>query len=175
MKLVANSNTGSPTGWTLDNAAGICPEESAVMTCVGVKETQGVERQKYANPNETEKVDMIRFCFARKKEEKQYFAQTREFRQSASSKSALMAFLTSWLGKAPAVDGSFETDDLIGKGATVTISHTTSPRGTKYAQISGIGPVLSDLLDKVLPDSDFTIPGGDPDYKKPAEDSSVPY
>lgn len=175
MKLTATQNAGSPTGWTLDNASGICPEGSAIMTNVSIKETEAVERPKYSNPNEIEKVDMIRFLFALKKDGKEYFAQTREMRQSGSPKSALMKFLTSWLGKTPPTDGSFDTEDLVNRGAQVTISHQVSPRGTKYAAITGISPVLDSNKDQIIDGGEFTIPGGDPDYNKPTGDDSVPY
>lgn len=169
MKLVAPKNTGSERSFPINNDGGLCPQETAVMTIVAIKETEGVERPKYGNPNETEKLNVIRILFGREIDGKQYFAQTKEFRQSASPKSALMGFLTSLLGRAPAVDGSFDTNDLIGQGATVTISHQTTQRGTTYAQVSGVGPVLANNLSEVKNPKDFTIPGSE------SESQSNPY
>jgi len=174
MKIVATQSTGSPTGWTLDNAGGICPEQSAVFTCVAEKLTSDAERPDYNNPNVINKVDLIRFLFATMVNGKQYFAQTKEMRQSSSPKSALMKFLTSWLGKPPPTDGSFDTEDLVGRGAQVTISHQVSQRGTKYAAITGISPVLDANKSQVIDGGEFTIPG-EPEYKQPVGDSSVPY
>lgn len=175
MKLEASKIGGPLSGFPIDNNAGMTPEESSIMTCIAVKETNGVERPKYSNPNEIEKVNVIRFLFGRIIDGKQYFCQTKEMRQSGAPKSALMGFLTSWLGKVPPVDGSFDTNDLVGQGAQVTVSHQTSQKGTRYPAITGIGPVLADLKDKVVDSGDFDIPGGDPEYVKPAGGDSVPY
>ena len=175
MIITATQNASSMTGFPTDNGAGICPEGNMIMTNVAIKETAEVERPKYSNPNEMEKVNMIRFLFGFKKDGKEYFAQTREMRQSGSTKSALMKFLTSWLGKTPPTDGSFDTEDLVNRGAQVTISHQVSPRGTKYAAITGISPVLDSNKDQIIDGGEFTIPGDDPEYKKPTGDDSVPY
>ena len=175
MIIQASNSTGPLTGWPIDNNDGMIPEESSLAVCLGAKESIGVERSKYANPNETEKIDIIRFLFGRIIDGKQYFAQTREFRQSGNPKSALMAFLTSWLGKMPPADGTFNTDDLIGQGGQITISHQTSAKGTKYPAIVGISPVLADLKDKVVDAGEFTIPGDSPEYKQPTGGDSVPY
>ena len=94
-------------------------------------------------------------------------------RQSSFHKSALMGFLTSFLGKAPPMDGSFDTDDLVGRGAQLTISHMESRRGTKYPAVTGIGPVAAELKDKVAPVSDFVVPGEDPKYTPPTSDQKA--
>lgn len=164
MKISYVASVGhSLTGWDLNNNV-LPPEDSSIWVCVAQKETLQVEKPKYNNPDQMEKLDVIRFLFGRiDADGKQHFAMTKEMRQSGFPKSALMQFLTSWLGKAPPTDNTFSTDDLVGKGAQVTISHMETRKGTKYAGITGISPVISDLQDKVPSLEAFDIPGADDD------------
>ena len=52
MKITAiPSTSGSLTGWNTDNAE-LPAEESSTWTCIAVKETEGIEKPKFSNPNE---------------------------------------------------------------------------------------------------------------------------
>ena len=169
-KFQALPSSGSISGWPINNAE-LPLEESSIWTCIAVKETKDIDKPKFTNPNEMEKVDVLRFLFGKKDPDgKISLAQTKEMRMSSFHKSALVGFVTSFLGKAPPMDGTFTTDDLVGRGAQITISHMESRRGTKYAAISGIGPVASELQDKVTPADEFEIPGDDPKYNPPTSD-----
>ncbi|MDC0157298.1 hypothetical protein OAK38_06030 [Verrucomicrobia bacterium] len=135
----------------------LVPEGTNVFVFLAQKELFDIEKPKYGNPGETERIDTWRGLFGRLVDGKPYYAQTREFKQSAYPKSGLMQFLTSMLGKAPEIDS--DTADLVGTGAMLTISHVESKLGTKYAAITGIAPVPEEL-GKNLPDvSQLPIPG----------------
>lgn len=162
----------NPTGWPDINNAGLPPEGTKVWVNVAQKCTEGVERPVYGNPDKTEKINTWRALFARVDDNGQtIYAQTREFKQSGFPKSGMMQFLTSWLGGTVPSDGSFDTDDLIGQGATLTISHKETRRGTTYAAIVGVSPVIEDLKDKIPDHTKIPVPGGDSD----GSDESVPY
>jgi len=168
IEAVQRSGSASLTGWDINNNAGLPQEGSAIWTCIGHKETEGVERPDYANPEKMVSQDVLRYLFARLDENgKPTYAMTKEFKQSSFHKSALMQFLTSWIGKSPPSDGSFGTEDMIGKGAQLTISHLETRKGTKYAAITGVSPVLADYQDKVIPHTEFDIPKSD--------NSNLPY
>ena len=155
----AKSNAGSITGFDeIDKNAPLPAEQTSIFSGLKYKVTENVERPSFANPEVMEKVTALRFLFGTKDANgNQVLVQTREFKLSFHPKSNLVSFLSSWLGKPLPTDGSLTLDDFVGKGAQLTISHAQTRRGTTYAQISGIAPVITELQDKVQPLNSFKL------------------
>ena len=119
----------------------ISPRGTYVGTCVEVKDVFGVERKKFES-EEMEKVDLTGFLFGyRTKDGKPHKVATRAMRISASEKSALFAFLKSWLGRAPQIGWDYCT--LKGQKALITVDHQPSRTkpGVMYAVIASISPL----------------------------------
>ncbi len=144
-----------PSGFELGPLA---PNGTYVATSLEIQDEFGVERPKFENPQESEKLDVTRFLFGFKGPDgKLYKVQSFEFRISGSTKSNLFKFLTSWLGQAPKY--GWDYCELKGHGAMITVSHKLSRDGTKtYANIVGISPVIDQLKDQVLPIEAFAQP-----------------
>ena len=135
------------------------PVGQYLAVCLAITEEYGVERPKYGKPEEIEKKDVMRVLFGMKKNGETYKSETFEFRTSGHDKSTCHKFYSSWLGyKAP---GGFDTESMVGKGATITVSEKVSRAGTTYRNITNISPVMAELEDKVPKVSDFDpIPDG---------------
>lgn len=108
--------------------------------CTDVYERLNVERKRYQS-DETERVDLIAFNFevTGKSGEKRN-VRSREMRISGHEKSALFAFLSSWLGEPP--EDGLDTDTLMGCAARLTIAHAASKSDTSrtYVRIADIAP-----------------------------------
>ena len=88
----------------------LAPVSTFVATCLDVQDQFGVERSKFENPNEKETLDVTRFLFGFQGQDgRSYRVQSFEFRISGSPKSNLFKFLTSWLGGANLLIGSFSS------------------------------------------------------------------
>ena len=149
-----------------------CPKGTYIATCLQVKDEFGVQRKKYQS-EELIKTDVTRFLFGFiHKSGKQYFVASREMKISSDSKSALFAFLKSWLGEAPKI--GWDYCSLAGSGALVTIEHTPSQKnpGQFWSNIGSIAPVMDDLKSKVVPVEVFTLPG---QPVQENEDGTVPF
>jgi len=133
----------------------IAPAGAYIATCLDIQDQFGVERPKFENPSEMEKLDVTRFLFGfRAKDGNIYKVQTYEFRISGNPKSNLYKFLTAWLGNPPQY--GWDYCELKGRGATITVRNQESRDGSRtYASIIGIAPVLEQLQDQVLPLSMF--------------------
>lgn len=129
----------------------LAPAGTYVATCLDVQDQFGVDRPKFENPQETEKLDVTRFLFGfRGNDAQPYRVQSFEFRISGSPKSNLFKFLTSWLGHPPKY--GWDYCELKGQGAMITVAHKLSRDGTKtYANLIGISPVIDQLKSQVLP------------------------
>ena len=129
----------------------LAPAGTFVATCLDVQDQFGVDRPKFENPQEIEKLDVTRFLFGFRGEDGQtYKVQTFEFRISGSPKSNLFKLLTSWLGHPPKY--GWDYCELRGQGAMITVAHRQSREGTKtYANMVGISPVIDQLKPQVLP------------------------
>ena len=172
------------SGFQIDELA---PSGTYVATCITVQDEFSVSRKKYGS-EEMENVDVSRFLFGFKgKDGKIYKIQTFEMKQSASPKSALIKFLTSWLGSSPQVGWDYV--EMEGKGAIIKVEHTTSSMGKTYAKIVSITPPktdLADYTDRVLPLSAFgpglvtqepeapSVPSAPPAFA-PEEDDGIPF
>lgn len=129
----------------------LAPAGTYVATCLDIQDQFGVDRPKFENPQEMEKLDVTRFLFGFRSPDGQiYKVQSFEFRISGSPKSNLIKFLTSWLGHAPKY--GWDYCELKTQGAMITVAHKQSRDLTKtYANIVGISPVIDQLKAQVLP------------------------
>ncbi len=118
------------------------PRGTFVATCIDIKDMFGVERPKYENPSELERVDLTAFLFGfRDREGRPYKIASKTMRISAKENSNLFAFLKSWLGRAPQY--GWDYCELKGQKALITVDHTPSRKyaGVVYADIVTISPV----------------------------------
>ena len=149
----ASSGDGPITGWPLGDNPPAAGQQVAV--CLDIKDTLGHERSVYEDPTRTEVVDLTRFLFGLPDGS---MIQTKEMKISGHEKSALMAFLTGWLGSAPPLDGSFDISSMKGRGAQITIAQKNSQKGRTYADVVGISPVMEQLAAQVPQVANFTVP-----------------
>ncbi|MDQ8188096.1 hypothetical protein [Pelagicoccus sp. SDUM812002] len=129
----------------------LAPAGTFVATCLDVLDQFGVERPKFENPNESEKIDVTRFLFGlRGQDGNIYKVQSYEFRISGSPKSNLFKFLTAWLGNPPKY--GWDYCELKGQGAMITIAHKQNRDNTRtFASLNSIAPVIEQLKGEVLP------------------------
>ena len=147
------SSSGSVTGWDISK---LCPSGAHVAVCLDIKDTYDVTRPKYDDPSQTEVVNLTRFLFGVKGSDGQtYRVQTGDLKISGHEKSSLVALLTGWLAKPLDELIGWDYVEQKGKPAMLTIIHKTSQRGTVYAIIQGITPVLEQLLTQVPSSSEF--------------------
>ncbi|XHR30382.1 MAG: hypothetical protein ACFUZC_07435 [Chthoniobacteraceae bacterium] len=149
------------------------PKGTYICTCLLVRDEFGVMRKKYQS-EELAKTDVTRFLFGFvHKTGKQYFVETKEMKISSDPKSALFAFLKSWLGEPPKVGWDYCT--LIGSGALVTVELTPSSKnpGQFFSNIGSIAPVMDDLKSKIVPVTAYTLPGAT--AAADGDDGDVPF
>jgi hypothetical protein len=115
-----------------------------------------IQRPSYEDPSVIETKNFTRFLFGLPDGT---MIQTGEMTISLNEKSKLFKTLTSWNGTMPF--GGFDTESMVGKGATLNIIHKTSQKGREYADISAIMPVMQGMEAQVPDRSRFVIPTGD--------------
>jgi len=129
----------------------LCPQGTHVAVIGRIDDRFGVERPKYENPTETEKVDETRFTFGVVVDGAAYRVQTYPFRISGHPKSNLVKFLTALLGRPPKL--GWDYCELVGSGCIITVEHKENRDGTRtYAAVTAVRPVkdsLSDYSDRV--------------------------
>lgn len=152
--LQQSSNGGGPiTGWPLTTLA---PAGQTFAVCLAVKDSMNIQRSSYEDPTIMETKNFTRFLFGLPDGT---MIQTGEMVISLNEKSNLFKTLTSWNGTMPF--GGFDTETMVGKGATLNIIHKVSQRGREYADISAIMPVMQGMEGQVPDRSKFVIPSGD--------------
>ena len=152
--LQQSSNTGGPiTGWPLTTLA---PAGQTFAVCLAVKDSMQIQRPSYDDPSVIETKNFTRFLFGLPDGS---LIQTGEMTISLNEKSKLFKTLTSWNGTMPF--SGFDTETMVGKGATLNIIHKTSQKGREYADISGIMPVMAGMENQIPDRSRFVIPSGD--------------
>ena len=147
------STGGSITGWDIKK---LCPAGAHVAVCLDIKDSFDITRPKYDDPSQSEVVNLTRFLFGIKTPDgTKYRVQTHDLKITGHEKSALIGFLTTWLAKP--IDELFGWDyvEQVGESAMLTIVHKTSQRGTVYAIIQGISPLLEQLADQVPSRTEF--------------------
>jgi len=150
--LQQSSNGDGPiTGWPLE----LCRPGQYLAVCLDVKDSFGIQRPKYEDPNQIETVDVCRFLFGTQDGQ---MIQTGEIKISSHEKSKLSGVLTSWTGSPKGV--GFDTESLKGKGAMINIVEKISKKGRTYMDITSITPVIAGMEAQVPQPSQFNIPGG---------------
>ncbi len=115
-----------------------------------------IQRPSYEDPSVIETKNFCRFLFGLTDGT---MIQTGEMTISLNEKSKLFKTLTSWNGTMPF--GGFDTESMVGKGATLNIIHKTSQKGREYADISAIMPIMQGMEAQVPDRARFVIPTGD--------------
>jgi hypothetical protein len=152
--LQQSSNGGGPiTGWPLTTLA---PAGQTFAVCLAVKDSLQIQRPSYEDPSVIETKNFTRFLFGLSDGT---MIQTGEMTISLNEKSKLFKTLTSWNGTMPF--SGFDTETMVGKGATLNIIHKTSQKGREYADISAIMPVMAGMENQIPDRSRFVIPSGD--------------
>ena len=152
--LQQSSNTGGPiTGWPLTTLA---PAGQTFAVCLAVKDSLQIQRPSYEDPSIIETKNFTRFLFGLPDGT---MIQTGEMTISLNEKSKLFKTLTSWNGTMPF--SGFDTETMVGKGATLNIIHKTSQKGREYADITAIMPVMAGMENQIPDRSRFVIPSGD--------------
>jgi hypothetical protein len=121
-----------------------------VATCLEVKDVFGVERKKFQS-EETEKVDITAFRFGyRDKQGNPHQIASRDLKISSNEKSALFAFLKSWLGEAPKM--GWDYCELKGAKALITVDHEQRKNGDGfYATIVSLSPLPEGMTEAAAP------------------------
>lgn len=130
----------------------LAPKGTYLATIVDISDRFGVERPKFEDPTQTEKVDLTIFTFGFKaKDGKLYLVKTRDMKISGNEKSTLYAFLMNLTGEPPRY--GWDYCELIGSGAQITVAHRESKRtpGKVYATLGSVAPVMEEVKAKVLP------------------------
>ena len=115
-----------------------------------------IQRPSYDDPTVIETKNFTRFLFGLTDGT---MIQTGEMVISLHEKSNLFKTLTSWNGTMPF--GGFDTESMVGKGATLNIINKTSQKGREYADITAIMPVMAGMENQIPDRSRFVIPSGD--------------
>jgi len=162
--LTANSGGGSRSRIISSETP---PKGRFIATCIEVHDELGVERQKFES-SDTEIVDLTTFYFGFKdREGRPHVVKSKSMKLSLHEKAALVKFIKSWSGKAPAA--GFDTQSLKGAGAEIRVERVASMKtpGREYANIADIGPVEDDERSKILPLANLQ------GLLKPAEESAA--
>lgn len=134
----------------------LAPEGVYPARCIDIMDSPDVEEEKYGEPGVFVKKDKTRFLFAVKADNGTELVQTFEFNVSGSPKSRIVGFIKSWLGKPP--PSGFDTCTLIGKVCQIVVAHRTSAKGTTYATIESIAPLMDS--NKAPAEGSVEVPGG---------------
>ena len=152
--LQQSSNTGGPiTGWPLTTLA---PQGQTFAVCLAVKDSMNIQRPSYEDPSIIETKNFCRFLFGLTDGT---MIQTGEMVISLHEKSKLFKTLTSWTGTMPF--SGFDTESMVGKGATLNIINKVSQKNREYADITAIMPVMAGMENQIPDRSRFVIPSGD--------------
>lgn len=151
----------TPKASATDNLGEPPPKGIHLAVCLDVVDTFNDRVLKHERPYGSENEDdyeyMNRetFVFGVKcKDGSLRKTKSKPMRISLHEKSALRAFLTSWLGESPK-DG-FDSTVLKGKSAQLTLVEKPNQRGDKtYINIGAISEVMEELLPKVPKVEDF--------------------
>jgi len=152
--LQQSSNGGGPiTGWPLTTLA---PAGQTFAVCLALKDSKNIQRPSYEDPTVIETKNFCRFLFGLPDGT---MIQTGEMVISLHEKSKLFKTLTSWNGTMPF--SGFDTESMVGKGATLNIINKVSQKNREYADITAIMPVMAGMEAQVPDRARFVIPTGD--------------
>lgn len=117
------------------------PKGTYAATIIDIVDKYGVERRKFEQPDQMEKVDLTAFLFGfRDREGNAHKIDSKPMRISGNEKSALYAFLTSILGEPPKM--GWDYCSLKGRKVLITIAHAEGGKsGQTYASIATVSPL----------------------------------
>lgn len=140
---VLKAQSGGNRMFEMDSDA-MPPKGTHIATCLEVKDVYGVERKKFQS-EEMEKVDLTAFLFGfRDKQGNAHKIASKPMKISSSDKSALHAFLRSWLGEAPKM--GWDYCELKGSKALITVDHEAR-NDRQYANIVSISPLPDGMVE----------------------------
>ena len=116
------------------------PKGTYAATIIDIVDKFGVERRKFEQPDQTEKVDLTAFLFGfRDRAGNAHKIDSKPMRISGNEKSALFAFLTSILGEPPKM--GWDYCSLKGHKVLITVAHAEGRSGQTYASIATVSPL----------------------------------
>lgn len=116
------------------------PKGTYAATIIDIVDKYGVERRKFEQPDQMEKVDLTAFLFGfRDREGNAHKIDSKPMRISGNEKSALFAFLTSILGEPPKMNWDYCA--LKGRKVLITVAHAEGKSGQTYASIATVSPL----------------------------------
>ena len=146
---------------------GLAPRGTFKARLIDIVDKFGVERRKYDNPSEMEKVNLTQFRFGyRDRAGNPWTIDTRPMKISGNEKSALFAVLKSILGEAPKMNWDYMT--LKGTDVLITVDHNEGKTMT-YAAIATISPLPADYGAQPQPAQPAPPP---PEASTPADGST---
>jgi len=154
------------------------PAGNYLAVCTEVLDLYGVKRKKFES-EELEDVNVTRFVFGVKtKAGDLHKIATREMKISGSPKSNMMKTIKAWTGSAPRA--GWDTAELKGRGAQITVTAEEARNGQTYNNITGIAPVLDGYEAKVPKLAAFESVGETPDDSDlecigPVKDGNDPF
>jgi hypothetical protein len=154
---------------------GMPPKGTHVATIIEIKDEFGVERPKFENREQTERVDLTAFLFGfRDENNKPWKVDSRPMRISANEKSALYGFLKSLTGEAPRI--GWDYCELKGRKVLLTLEHRESGKGTKYASIAAISPLPKGYDPVAVKLATPPPPNSkEPDFLEDDDESEIPF
>jgi hypothetical protein len=140
---VLQDNAGQGKQWHLFDLgdAPTPPKGTFKAKIIDIRDEFGVERKKFENPSETEKVDLTAFLFGfRDRQNVGHRIDSRPMKISGNEKSTLYGFLKALTGESPRMGWDYM--ELKGRDVLLTVEHVASKDGTKvYAQIATVCPL----------------------------------
>ena len=138
---ILTDNAGKSAFHLFDLEAGeVPPKGTYAATIIDIVDKYGVERRKFEQPDQTEKVDLTAFLFGfRDRAGNAHKIDSKPMRISGNEKSALFAFLTSILGEPPKM--GWDYCSLKGHKVLITVAHAEGRNGQTYASIATVSPL----------------------------------
>ncbi len=151
---------------------GLPPKGTFAATIIDIVDKFKVERPKFENREQMEKVDLTSFLFGFRDEQgRRWKVDSKPMRISGNPKSALFAFLKSMTGEAPVMGTDY--CEHKGRKVLVTVDHNTSNAGTEYGSIAAVSPLPKGFD----PDAKPAAPAATPSAPEADEfdDSEIPF
>ncbi len=157
---VLQDNAGAGKQWHLFELgeAPVAPKGTFKTKVIDIRDEFGVERRKFDDPSQMEKVDLTAFLFGfRDRAGQPHRIDTRPMKISGNEKSNLFAFLKSLTGESPRMGWDYM--ELKGAECLITVEHVLSKDGLKtYAQIAAVSPLPDGFADVPPPQAPAAAP-----------------
>jgi len=157
---VLQDNAGAGRQWHLFELgeAPTAPKGTFKAKVIDIRDEFGVERRKFDDPSQMEKVDLTAFLFGfRDRAGQPHRIDTRPMKISGNEKSNLFSFLKSLTGESPRMGWDYM--ELKGAECLITVEHVLSKDGLKtYAQIAAVSPLPDGWADVPPPQAQAAGP-----------------